>query len=95
MLKNIKQTIIDSFRLGYKDILDFTRDRMMLIAFIIMPLFMMVMMGYIFPSQSALKDIPLGIVNQDTGSIGNTVVESLSQMKLDEGQQSLFNITPV
>jgi len=95
MLKHIKQTIIDSYRLGYKDILDFTRDRMMLIAFIIMPLFMMVMMGYIFPSQSALKDIPLGVVNQDTGLIANTIVESLSQMKLDEGQQKPFHLTTV
>jgi ABC-2 type transport system permease protein len=95
MLKHIKQTVIDSYRLGYKDILDFTRDRMMLIAFIIMPLFMMVMMGYIFPSQSALKDIPLGVVNQDTGLIGNTIVESLSQMKLDEGQQNPFHLTTV
>jgi ABC-2 type transport system permease protein len=95
MLKHIKQTVIDSYRLGYKDILDFTRDRMMLIAFIIMPLFMMVMMGYIFPSQSALKDIPLGVVNQDTGLIGNTIVESLSQMKLDEGQQKPFHLTTV
>lgn len=95
MLKHIKQTVIDSYRLGYKDILDFTRDRMMLIAFIIMPLFMMVMMGYIFPSQSALKDIPLGVVNQDTGLIANTIVESLSQMKLDEGQQKPFHLTTV
>ncbi|MCJ7743839.1 MAG: ABC transporter permease [Dehalococcoidales bacterium] len=95
MLKHIKQTVIDSYRLGYKDILDFTRDRMMLIAFIIMPLFMMVMMGYIFPSQSALKDIPLGVVNQDTGLIGNTIVEPLSQMKLDEGQQNPFHLTTV
>jgi ABC-2 type transport system permease protein len=95
MLKHIKQTVIDSYRLGYKDILDFTRDRMMLIAFIIMPLFMMVMMGYIFPSQSALKDIPLGVVNQDTGLIANTIVESLSQMKLDEGEQKAFHLTTV
>lgn len=95
MLKRIQQTIVDSYRLGYKDILDFTRDRMMLIAFIIMPLFMMVMMGYIFPSQSALKDIPLGVVNQDAGPIGNTIVESLSQMKLDEDQQPLFHLTTV
>jgi len=95
MLKRIKQTIVDSYRLGYKDILDFVRDRMMLIAFIIMPLFMMVMMGYVFPSQSSLKDIPLGIVNQDTGLIGNTIVESLSQMKLGEGQQQTFHLTTI
>jgi ABC-2 type transport system permease protein len=95
MLKRIKQTIVDSYRLGYKDILDFIRDRMMLIAFIIMPLFMMVMMGYVFPSQSSLKDIPLGIVDQDTGLIGNTIVESLTQMKLGEGQQPTFHLTTV
>lgn len=95
MLKQIKQTIVDSYRLGYKDILDFTRDRMMLVAFIIMPLFMMVMMGYIFPSQSVLKDIPLGVVNQDTGLIGNTIVDSLSQIELGAGQQKPYHLVTV
>ncbi len=93
MLKHIKQTVIDSYRLGYKDILDFTRDRMMLISFIIMPLFMMVMMGYIFPSQASLKDIPVGIINQDTGAMGNTIVQSLSQIKVGETNQKPFQLT--
>jgi len=95
MLNQIKQTIVDSYRIGYKDLIDFARDRMMLVSFIIMPLFMMIMMGYIFPSQSALQNIPVGVVNQDTGSLGTMIVEPLSQMKVDESQQKPFNLTSI
>ena len=95
MLNKIKQTIVDSYRIGYKDLTDFARDRMMLVSFIIMPLFMMIMMGYIFPSQGALQNIPVGVVNQDTGSLGAVIVEPLSQMKVDESQQKPFNLTSI
>ncbi len=95
MLKHIGQIILDTYRIGYKDLTDFARDRMMLVSFMVMPLFMMVMTGYVFPSQGSLKDIPLGVVNQDTGSMGAMIIESLSQMKLDEGQQKPFHLTPI
>jgi ABC-2 type transport system permease protein len=57
----------------------FARDRMMLISFIIMPIFMMVMMGFIFPSQNALKNAPLGIVNLDPGPMGAQIAAVLQQ----------------
>ncbi len=84
MIKNIKQVILDSYQIGKKDILDFFRDRVMLISFVIMPIFMMVMMGYIFPSQNALKNLPLGVLNEDEGQMGSQVVEVLRQMKMSE-----------
>ena len=95
MFTHSKQTIADSYRIGCKDLLDFVRDRMRLISFIIMPLFMMLMMGFIFPSESALQNIPLGVVNQDAGSLGSMIIEPLSQMKVDETQQKPFNLTPI
>ena len=91
MLNSIRRMIVDSFRIGYKDTLDFARDRMMLVAFIIMPLFMMVMMGYIFPSQGTLKNTSLAVVNLDAGAMGASVVEPLSVMEFEEGQ-NLFNV---
>ena len=93
MLTYLRQIVLDTYRIGYKDLLDFVRDRMRLVSFIIMPLFMMIMLGYIFPSQSALKDIPLGVVNQDTGPLGSMIIESLSQIELDESRQKPFNLT--
>jgi ABC-2 type transport system permease protein len=79
MFENFKRAVIHSLRLGIKDLRVFTRDRMMLISFIIMPIFMMLMMGFIFPSENSLKNAPLGIVNLDPGPLGTQIVGVLQQ----------------
>jgi len=79
MFENFKRVVIHSLRLGVKDLRVFTRDRMMLISFIIMPIFMMLMMGFIFPSQNSLKNTPLGIVNLDKGPLGTQIAAVLQQ----------------
>ena len=90
-MNNIKRLIIHSFRLGVKDLTVFFRDRMMLISFMIMPIFMMVMMGFIFPSQNSIKNAPLGIVNLDAGPFGEQIVYAFTQPV--EGQSAMFDIT--
>jgi ABC-2 type transport system permease protein len=80
MFQNIKVVAMHSLRLGVKDLLVFARDRMMLVTFIIMPIFMMVMMGFIFPSQNALKNAPLGIVNLDEGPLGAQIIYAIQQI---------------
>lgn len=94
MFNQIKETLVDSFRIGCKDLLELLRDRMMLASFIIMPFFMMLITGYIFPTQRVLTDVPLGIINQDTGRLSALVVEPLAKMKLD-GERETFVLTAV
>ncbi|GAI04991.1 unnamed protein product [marine sediment metagenome] len=65
MIEAFKNTL----QIAGKDLLDFFRNRMELVAFIIMPVFMMVMTGYIFPSGTSLKNITLGVVENDKGKI--------------------------
>jgi ABC-2 type transport system permease protein len=84
-MKNFGQIIIDSLRMARKDLLDFSRDRMQLVFFIIMPIFMMIMTGFIFPSQNSLKEIPLGIANQDKGAMSATLTQVLAEMKISNG----------
>jgi ABC-2 type transport system permease protein len=52
---------------------------------------MMVMMGFIFPSQNSLKDAPLGIVNLDGGPSGEQIASVFSQPI--PGQDNMFEIT--
>lgn len=79
MFKNFKRVVMHSLRLGVKDLVVFARDRMRLVTFIIMPIFMMIMVGFVFPSQGALKNAPLGIVNLDQGPLGAQIVAVLQQ----------------
>lgn len=86
-MKNIRSIITNSFQVAKKDIIDFSRDRMQLIFFIIMPVFMMIMTGFIFPDENSLKNIPLGIANQDEGQIGATLNQVLTEMETDDGSK--------
>jgi ABC-2 type transport system permease protein len=79
MFKNFKRVVMHSLRLGVKDLVVFARDRMRLVTFIIMPIFMMIMVGFVFPSQGALKNAPLGIVNLDQGPLGAQIAAVLQQ----------------
>jgi len=86
------KTLVHSYHIGIKDLREFTRDRMQLIAFIIMPIFMMIMMGFIFPSQNSLQDTPFGIVNMDEGQLGGQIATTLQYMSTEPGK-NIFDIT--
>ena len=63
------QTIIKhSLRIAWKDLMELFRNRMGLVLLIVMPLFMMVMVGFIYPSGGAsLTNMPIAMVNEDSG----------------------------
>jgi ABC-2 type transport system permease protein len=79
MFQRIEKAIIHSYRIGVKDLIVFARDRLRLITFVIMPIFLMVMTGYVFPNQNALKNAPLGIVNLDQGTLGAQIISAVAQ----------------
>lgn len=89
-MDNLKNLIMHTLRLGVKDLTIFFRDRMMVISFVVMPIFMMVMLGFIFPSQNSLKNAPLGIVNLDQGPAGGQISLAFTQPIL--GQNKMFEI---
>jgi ABC-2 type transport system permease protein len=92
MFGDLKGLIKHSLRLGIKDLLVFARDRMMLISFVVMPIFMMLMVGFIFPSQNVLKNVSLGVVNLDEGSMGDQIVLALQEMNRSQNER-MFAIT--
>ncbi len=60
-----------SFRIAQKDLTELFRNRLGLVLLIVMPLFMMVMVGFIYPSNGTINDLQIGVVNQDTGFQGH------------------------
>jgi len=57
----------------WKDLLEFSRNRIALVMLILMPLLMMAMVGFIFPSASAVSNTPVALADLDTG-IGNVTL---------------------
>jgi ABC-2 type transport system permease protein len=62
-----KNMISHSFRIAWKDLLEVFRNRMGLVLLILMPIFMMVMVGYIYPSDNSLSNVTVALVNEDVG----------------------------
>jgi ABC-2 type transport system permease protein len=62
------QTILQhSYRIAKKDLTELVRNRLGLVLLIVMPLFMMVMVGFIYPTNSTVTDLQIGVVNEDSG----------------------------
>lgn len=56
-----------TFRIAWKDLTELFRNRLGLVLLIVMPLFMMVMVGFIYPSNGTISDLQVGLVNEDSG----------------------------
>jgi len=63
-----KTLLAHSFRIAWKDLMELFRNRLGLVLLIVMPLFMMVMVGFIYPSNgNVISDMPVALVNEDVG----------------------------
>jgi ABC-2 type transport system permease protein len=89
MGKSIMNQLYIALIIAYKDLLEFYRRRIGLFVFIIMPLLMMAMFGYMFPSQSTYKHIPLAFVEEDRGSYADLVTREFWQQATSSG---VFNV---
>jgi ABC-2 type transport system permease protein len=69
-----KTILKHTFRIAWKDLMELFRNRLGLVLLIVMPLFMMVMVGFIYPSNAgAPTDLPIAFVNEDAGYNGSLV----------------------
>jgi ABC-2 type transport system permease protein len=63
----------NSFRIAWKDLMELFRNRLGLVMLVLMPIFMMGMVGFIFPSNNSLDHVPVALANLDAGYGGSTV----------------------
>ncbi len=65
-----KTILQHSYRIAKKDLTELFRNRLGLVLLIVMPLFMMVMVGFIYPSNGTISGLQVGLVNEDSGFNG-------------------------
>jgi ABC-2 type transport system permease protein len=79
------QTVLKhSFRIAWKDLMELFRNRLGLVLLVVMPLFMMVMVGFIYPSNGASINSPIALVNEDAG-FNNLTVPSQTFITVFQG----------
>ena len=80
--------------IAYKDLKEFTRNRIGLFFSLVMPIMLIAMFGYMFPSSSnAVHDVSVGVVNLDSGPYGVQVSNAIQQALSGSGAFTLVNIT--
>jgi ABC-2 type transport system permease protein len=80
-----KTLLSHSFRIAWKDLTELFRNRLGLVLLIVMPLFMMGMVGFIYPSNgSTVSNLPIALVNEDNG-FNNSHVPSQTFVTMLQG----------
>jgi len=69
----------------WKDLTELSRNKMMLIMLVVMPIFMMTMAGFIYPSDTSMSNVSVALVNEDEGygsypSASATLIMALEKM---------------
>ncbi len=90
----------NSFRIAWKDLTDLFRNHLGLALLVLMPLFMMVLVGLIYPSTGTVTNLQVGIVNNDSGFNNSTVmsqslITGLQQINSQTHILVLSNVTNV
>ncbi|MGA3197840.1 MAG: ABC transporter permease [Halobacteriota archaeon] len=92
----VRSGIRHALWIAWKDLLDISRNRMGLVMLILMPLFMMGMVGYIFPSNSGMSNVPVALVNLDAAqgnaSLSTKFVAQLNALNNKTGMMHLSTV---
>jgi len=93
----VKRVLRHSAWICWKDLLEFSRSKMRLVMLVLMPLLMILMTGFIFPSGTSISHQPVAIANQDEAvdgvSFGNSFIENLTAVNNGTGMMDISNAT--
>ena len=93
-----KALLSHTFRITWKDLVELERNKFGLVLLIVMPLFMMAMIGFIYPSSaSSGNNLPVAVVDLNTGNNGSSVASQafVSALQQINDKTSMFRLTNV
>lgn len=89
----VRRVLRHSAWICWKDLLEFSRSKLRVVMLVLMPLFMMMMVGFIFPTGNNLSDQPVALANQDVAvngtSLGDSFVAALEAVNNQTGVMRL------
>src|SRR5512147_2386173 len=86
------KTLRDSYRIAFKDLLEFERNRIGLIFLFLMPFFMLIMTGFIFPTGNTYSDIPVALADLDHSQASQQLI---AQMQALNNKSNMMALTSV
>ncbi len=77
----VKQELSNALWITWKDLMELRRSKLRMAMMILMPVIMMAMISFIFPSSSnVLNSIPVATVNNDIGLQGSYLLGTLTSI---------------
>ena len=91
---SVKSLLTHSFMVAWKDLMELFRNKMGLAMLVVMPIFMMGMVGFIFPSSSSMGHVTIGLANEDQGygsylNAGSALAAGLEEINNSTGQMTI------
>ncbi|MGA9139493.1 MAG: ABC transporter permease [Methanocella sp.] len=75
---SVRDILSDSYYIMGKELLELTRNRMMLVLMVMMPLLMMIMFGFIYPNNTAMpQDLPVALIDLSHSGDSASFLEQL------------------
>jgi ABC-2 type transport system permease protein len=92
-----KALMSNSLRIAWKDLMELFRNRLGLIMLVLMPIFMMGMVGFIFPSNNSISHVSVGLANQDAPFNGSSIGSQtfLNALNLINDQTHMLDVSNV
>jgi len=91
----LKSLVSHSLMVTWKDLMELFRNKMGLIMLVLMPIFMMSMVGFIFPSNTSISHVSVALVNGDEGygnySASAVLIGALEKMNNSTGMMTFTN----
>ncbi|MBN1676921.1 MAG: ABC transporter permease [Candidatus Thermoplasmatota archaeon] len=89
----LRRVVRHSAWICWKDLLEFSRSKLRMVMLVLMPLFMMMMVGFIFPTGDSISQQPIALANQDLAvngtSLGDSFVAQLEAVNEQTGMMDL------
>ncbi len=92
---SIKTILSHSLWVAWKDLTEISRNRLALVMLVLMPLFMMSMVGFIFPSGNSVNNVPVAVANLDAGSNTTFSKAFLTQLEAVNNKTGMMQLSTV
>ena len=76
---------------AWKDLMELFRNKLGLIMLVLMPIFMMTMVGFIYPSDTSISHVSVALVNEDKGDGSAMLIMALEKMNNSTGMMTMTN----
>jgi len=91
----VLESFYDVYLIMRKDLTEFYRIKARLVAMIALPVVLMVLFGYMFPSSGTVTHIPIAVVEQDQSSTGLSLAAKFSYAAQSSGMFNIVTLTDV